>query len=187
MCDVALLGGSGRCNCADIFREKFVLAGKPEVHKETFDNLPGALFYFEDSPVILAFDPKGSDVYRSDNDGKNWEKIADVSGKAFDIMEHPFDKERAVIFGEGKTHWATKDKGKSWKKFDVELPISFRQSPMSFSAAEPGYALYAGRECDPDDFFGVSCRDKVWRQGFAEWKGGLLTPYTDILHERLVR
>jgi hypothetical protein len=146
---------------ADIFCGKAVFAGKPEVHKSTFDNLPSVLFYFEDSSVILAFDPKGSDVFRSDNDGATWKKIEDVNGKAFDIMEHPYHKEKAVIFGDGKTHWATKDKGKSWKKFDTALPISFVQPPMSFSAEDSDYALYSGRECDPGDPFRGSCRDKV--------------------------
>ncbi|KAA8896294.1 hypothetical protein FN846DRAFT_910817 [Sphaerosporella brunnea] len=158
-------------------------AGKPEVHKEKFDYLPAALFYFEDSPVILAFDSQGSNVYRSDNDGKNWNKISDVEGKAFDIMEHPYNDDRAIIFGEGKTHWVTKDKGKSWKKFDVPLPISFRQSPIAFSAADPNYALYASRECDPGDIYGFSCRDKTYYT--KDWFDSEVKPLKEDTHSCL--
>lgn len=107
------------------------------------------------------FDPKAGDVYRSDNDGQDWTSVEEAKGMALDMMEHPFDKDRAVIFTVGKEHWTTKDKGKTWKKFSVDLPMSVRPSPMVFSAANSNHVLYAGRECDPDDFFSLNCRDKV--------------------------
>lgn len=137
------------------------LAGKASVHKTTFKNLPTALFYFEDSPVLLTFDPRGNDVYRSGDDGRDWTIVEEVNGKAVEIVQHPFDKDRAVIFGSRKEHWATKDKGKTWRKFEVDLPVSIRQFPLSFSAVNPDHVLYAGQECDPGDFWGLNCVDKV--------------------------
>jgi hypothetical protein len=111
----------------------------------------------------LTFDPKAGDVWRSDDDGMQWRQVAEVKGKAYDIMEHPFDKEKAIILTIGKEHWATEDKGETWNRFQVELPISFRQSPVVFNANNTNYALYSGRQCDPSDFFGLSCVDKVCR------------------------
>lgn len=111
--------------------------------------------------MLLTFDPKGRDVYRSENDGKDWTNIDDVKGKAVEFVQHPFDKDRAVIFSDGKDHWATKDKGKTWKKFTVDLPVSIRQMPLAFSAANPDHVLYAGQQCDPDDIWGYNCPDKV--------------------------
>ena len=137
-------------------------AGKPKVIDRTLPNLPSALFYFQDSPVILVFDPKGGDVWRSENDGKDWKQVPEVKGRAFDIMEHQFNKEKAIVFTQGKEHWATKDKGASWTKFEVELPVSIRQPAVVLNSNNTNYALYSGRECSPNDFFGTSCRDKVW-------------------------
>ena len=141
-----------------------VCAGKPKVIDRTFPYLPSALFYFEDSPVILVFDPKGGDVWRSENDGNDWKQVPEFKGKAHDIMEHPFDKEKAVVFTQGKEHWVTKDKGASWSKFEVELPASIRQPAIVFNANNTNYALYSGRECGANDFFGTSCKDKVGHQ-----------------------
>lgn len=118
--------------------------------------------------VILSFDSKLGNVWRSENDGQDWAQVEEVKGKAGDVMEHPFDKERAIILGgeaqtgERKTtNWATKDRGKTWQKFVAELPTSFLQAPIYFHAKNPDYVLYAGRECDPVDFFGPSCVDHV--------------------------
>ena len=159
-------GGEGGRAIADAHRcpaIQAVLAGKPVVHDTVFESQPDALFYFEDSSVILVHDSGNSkSVWRSTDDGKGWTQIEEVKGKAFDIMEHPFDKNRAVIFGEGKDHWVTNDKGEHWKKFTAEFPVSFHQVPMVFNAANPDYALYSGRECTMDELLPVvTCRDKV--------------------------
>ena len=137
------------------------LAGKPKVFETTFGHMPSSLFYFEDSSVILALEPDGKNVYRSDNDGKDWDVVDEVKSKALDMYQHPFDKEKAVVFGEGKEHWKTSDKGKSWKKFKTELPLSVLQQPLSFNANKPEYVLFAGRECESDTFFPLGCVDKV--------------------------
>ncbi|KAF8248414.1 Oligoxyloglucan reducing end-specific cellobiohydrolase [Wilcoxina mikolae CBS 423.85] len=135
---------------------------KPKFVVSTFANLPGALFYFEDSPIIMLFDPKAGDVWRSVNDGQEWEQVMEVKGNAYDIIVHPFDKEKAILFTNGNQHWVTSDKGQNWNKFEVELPISFRQSPMVFNGNNTHYALYSGRKCDPGDTFGLSCVDKTY-------------------------
>jgi hypothetical protein len=140
-----------------------VLAGGPKKYDHVFDNIPRSFFYFEDSAIILAFDADASDVWRSENDGKDWKKVGDVSGKAIDMVAHPFDAEKAVIFSANKEHWSTNNRGKTWKKFKVERPISYRQRPpLSFNAQNKDYALYAGRDCDE-----INCPDMVRPLGLA--------------------
>jgi len=140
-----------------------VLAGRPKKDEKVFDFLPRTLFYFEDSAIILALDADARDVWRSEDDGKDWEKVGDVSGKAIEMIVHPFDTEKAVILSADKEHWSTNNRGKTWKKFEVKLPISYHQLPLSFNAHNKDYALYAGRNCGLDQ----SCTDVVWRLGLA--------------------
>lgn len=129
------------------------------MYEKTLATTTRALFYFEDSTVILAFDPKNGvgDILRSDDDGKTWDEVPEVKGKAVSMNEHPFDNQRAIVFTDKKEHWVTKDKGKSWKKFEVELALSLHQSPIAFNSKNSDYALYSGTECDSMR----RCRDKV--------------------------
>lgn len=81
---------------------------------------------------------------------------------AVDIQEHPHDPKRAVILGVGNTHWATKDRGETWQEFKTKYPTSSAQAPLAFHAENPDYVLYAGRNCEEEDFWEL-CEDNVSR------------------------
>jgi hypothetical protein len=100
-------------------------------------------------------------------------------------MEHPFDKEKAIILTAEKEHYVTSDKGETWRKFSVELPPSVRQLPVVFNAKNPDYVMYNGRDCEKWDFTGLNCKDKVPRQGVVTRQLANLT--ADLLHQGLVQ
>ena len=112
--------------------------------------------------MILTLDTHANNVWRSGNDGKSWDKVNGVpDGAAWDIVEHPFDKKRAFIFGEGKEHWYTENRGEKWYKFKSEVSPSLIQPPLVFHAKEPEWILYSGRVCeDEDDIFSL-CKEVV--------------------------
>ncbi|KAH0608049.1 uncharacterized protein H6S33_002101 [Morchella sextelata] len=141
----------------------------PEVNSKEFDNIPAIFFYFDDSSVILTLDAKAGNIWRSDNDGKKWQKVQDIpEGDAWDLIEHPFDKKRAFILGQDTEHWYTKNQGKSWQKFKAKYPASYTQPAFSFHAEKPNLILYAGRICEDDDFFGLNCKEVTYytKDGF---------------------
>lgn len=134
--------------------------------------------------MILAFDPKEGfggdgvgDVLRSDDDGKTWIEVPEVKGKAFGMTEHPFNKERAIIYSEKKEHWATKDKGKTWHKFETELVPSVYQLPLNFNSDNPDYVLFSGTECSQIG----RCRDNV--SCAALCGGASADGRADLLHQ----
>ena len=95
--------------------------------------------YFEDSDNILILTRDGDVLISRDLGGPDFkfEPVADVpSGKAFDVILHPFDKNVAYIWGVEYTHWITEDRGESWRSFTLEgYPVPFRP-PFSFHAAD---------------------------------------------------
>lgn len=119
-----------------------------DVTRTKFNSLPSTLFYFVDSSVILTFNQHDGIVWRSEDDGKHWNKIDDFKEMVIDIMPHPFDNEKAAVFSSGKTHWVTSNRGKSWEIFQAPLPVSFQQSRMTFNAKNTKYVLYMGIHCE---------------------------------------
>lgn len=126
--------------------------------------------------MILTLDARAGNVWRSDNDGKTWDKVKGIpEGEAWDMIEHPFDSKRAFVLGQEQTHWSTRDSGKTWQKFKAKYPISYTQPALAFHAKKPDYILYAGRICEEEDFFGLNCEEVVGLKilfrkcGFEEW------------------
>ncbi|BFZ62307.1 vacuolar protein sorting/targeting protein PEP1 [Saitoella coloradoensis] len=135
-----------------------VLADKPKVHRTTFDNLPANYFYFNDSPVLLYHDPITGVVYRSDNEGKTFDPVKGVKeGEARDLIQHPFDNEKAFILSTGTEHWRTENQGKSWQSFTTPHPPTNMGAPIAFSATKGNYAIFTGIKCE-SGIFG-SCQD----------------------------
>lgn len=133
--------------------------------------------------MSLFVDASTGDVWRSPDNGAKWEKVKEPDGKALDILEHPHDPKRAVILGEGTTHWKTSDRGETWEEFKVDLPISSVQNTLAFHSEKPDYVLYAGRECERETFFEI-CEDHVrqppcYHASSSDWP-------VDILHYQLV-
>jgi len=126
-----------------------VLAAKePVVSKRAFDGKLFDLLFFEDSEVALVTDKDNKVVYQSEfKEGiLNWTPVKGVDeGDALVVYKHPYDNKVAIILGRKKTHWITKDQGKTWKSFKTEGLISPR-NPIQFHASDSNRYLFQGDE-----------------------------------------
>ena len=129
-----------------------------------FAHLPRKYAYFDDSPVILYLDEQKGTLYRSANDGADWDAIEQVPASlAQQVIMHPFDPDVGFLLGPEFEHYKTDDKGKSWHKFKTEDAPSTLQAPLSFNAAKPKYVLFAGERCDDKGgFWGSRCYDHTY-------------------------
>ncbi|KIY66769.1 vacuolar protein sorting/targeting protein 10 [Cylindrobasidium torrendii FP15055 ss-10] len=140
-------------------------AGPVPKHTITsFSNLPGRLFFFDDSEAALYLDAMAGTLYVSQDEGKSWGKASNVpEGEATMVIEHPFDNRMAFLLTRGKRHYRTDDRGKSWRAFDMPLapalvakPLSFHSDPKKF-----GYILYQGTKCERIGW-GQLCHDETY-------------------------
>lgn len=128
----------------------------PTFHTKAFKNMPRNLNYFADSDVVLFQDTEANNVYRSDDAGAGWGRVDAVpEGKAWLLYLHEYDPNRAYILTEGKRHFRTSDRGKTWDKFESEAEISmFRNDILQFHAADPDRIIFNGMVCQ-----GIFCQE----------------------------
>lgn len=130
---------------------------KPEVSETGFKSIPQNLFYFDDSDVVMVTDVLPGIVYRSTNAGSDWTPIKDITeGQVLEVLRHPWNNQVAVAIGIEKTHWITKDQGKTWKAFKTAFPPVFGRLPISFHAADPERMIFHVADC-----MGFDCTMKV--------------------------
>ncbi|KAI0124653.1 vacuolar protein sorting/targeting protein 10 [Xylariales sp. AK1849] len=130
----------------------------PTVTVNNFDRYPLNLNYFQDSAVILFQDQTAGTIYRSADAGVTWAKVdAITDGKAFVLIMHEFDSNRAYVLTKGVSHWRTHDRGKTWETFftDAELSI-FRRDWLVFHATDPDRIMFNGMDCQS-----IFCDDVV--------------------------
>lgn len=124
---------------------------EPTIEATEFDSLPSGLYYFPGSNVIMFQESLDGTVWRSEDGGTSWEKPAGVDQKeALVFVPHEFDHDRAYILTEGKDHWQTKDKGKTWQKFSTGVRTSElrRYGWLVFNAGKPDHIIFHGMECE---------------------------------------
>jgi hypothetical protein len=128
----------------------------PSITSSEFQSLPGNLLYFEDSDTVLFQDFDNRVVYRSEDAGENWSPVSGVQeGDALGLWMHPFDHKRAYILTAGTYHYATKDRGERWHKFNTDMmPIGIE--PLRFHADDPDKIIFLGVECS-----GPFCDEEV--------------------------
>ncbi|RDB27786.1 Vacuolar protein sorting/targeting protein 10 [Hypsizygus marmoreus] len=156
-----------------------VAAQKPESTITSFQNLPAKLFFFDDTEAAIFHDSQEGNVYVSLNEGKTWNRAEDIpKGEAAMVIEHPFNNRYAFALTNGKTHYRTEDRGKSWRKFEVSLPPALVPRPLSFhsDSAKYGYILYQGTSCDKKGW-GAVCHDETYytKEAFSDTPKKLLT------------
>lgn len=122
---------------------------EPAFYVKQFDHYPQNINYFDQSDIILFQDISTQNVWRSADGGETWKIIDDVpDGKAYSLVMHEYDKNRAYILTESVTHYRTEDKGKTWKTFftDAEFSI-FRGEIFNFHATDPDRIIFNGMDC----------------------------------------
>ncbi|KAK4988073.1 vacuolar protein sorting/targeting protein PEP1 [Elasticomyces elasticus] len=128
----------------------------PEIEETSFKELPVNLFYFDGSNVVLVTDTLDSTLYRSEDAGVTWKAVQDMpKGEVFQVFPNQHDNQVAVALSTGKSHWITKDQGKTWKEFKTGAPPSGR--PLSFHASDPDRILFVGEECS-----GFDCTERTY-------------------------
>lgn len=122
---------------------------EPTFYVKEFDHYPQNLNYFDQSDIILFQDVQTQNVWRSPDGGMTWNRVEEIpDGKAFALVLHEFDNNRAYILSESTSHWRTEDRGKTWKTFftDSEFNI-FRSEVFSFHATDHDRIIFNGMDC----------------------------------------
>ncbi|KAI8342310.1 hypothetical protein BC941DRAFT_138054 [Chlamydoabsidia padenii] len=138
-----------------------VTAQGVSIQKTGFDTLPERMFYFKNSDVVLWLDGNSHSVFRSDNHGKDWNKLSEMEGHAHFLYEHPYDTEKAYVLGKDKQHWKTEDQGKSWQSFETPVEPAVTAQQLSFHARRPGNILFTGFQCTKKGWQNSDCREET--------------------------
>ena len=102
-------------------------------------------------------DQHAGSVWRSANAGENWESVKDVdASELLDLWKHPYDNKVAYLLGV-KTHWVTKNQGRSWRAFETEATPSIFRPPLSFHAGDSSKVLMHVYECS-----GPDCKEETY-------------------------
>ncbi|OQO04227.1 hypothetical protein B0A48_10838 [Cryoendolithus antarcticus] len=129
---------------------------KPSVESTTFKSIPAVLTYFDDTDIILVVDTHDKTTYRSDDAGIKWAPLSGVAkGETLELLKNQNDPHVAVVIGTDKTHWITKDQGKSWDEFETEFSATMRRPAIAFHASDPDRMLFEAAECT-----GLICHEK---------------------------
>ncbi|KAJ1333461.1 Vacuolar protein sorting/targeting protein VPS10 [Microdochium nivale] len=124
---------------------------EPTIEATKFDSLPSGLYYFPSSNAVMFQESGDGTVWRSADGGFSWDKPEGVNqDEPIIFVPHDFDPDRAYILTEGKEHWQTKDKGKSWHKFNtgVETSELRKDGWLVFNAGNPDHIIFHGMECE---------------------------------------
>ncbi|KAJ3206579.1 vacuolar protein sorting/targeting protein PEP1, partial [Dinochytrium kinnereticum] len=114
--------------------------------------------------VLLLLESGRDRVHRSEDEGKTWSVVKELEDVK-QVILHPFSKEtRAYAMTSGKTHYWTKDKGKSWTKFSTEYPAALDDGKggLSFNAAEPDWVIFKGQKCKKEKEWFDQCQDEAF-------------------------
>lgn len=122
---------------------------KPSIGTTKFEAIPVGLTYFEDSDVILLYDKEARIAYQSSDAGANWKAIdgPKEKGGVLEISKHPNDNQLAVLVGHQKTHWITRDQGKTWDEFETEKPATPATAAISFHATDSDRMIFHAADC----------------------------------------
>ncbi|KAI8957449.1 Oligoxyloglucan reducing end-specific cellobiohydrolase [Daldinia sp. FL1419] len=125
----------------------------PTIVVSPFEDFPGNLHYFKNSNVVLFQETSGRTIWRSTDGGASWEKAKGIEhDKAYALVMHEHDPNRAYVLTRGNLHWKTHDRGETWKNFFTDAYLSTSVDAvarrwMSFHADDPDRILFTGMEC----------------------------------------
>ncbi|KAH6903602.1 vacuolar protein sorting/targeting protein 10 [Coprinopsis sp. MPI-PUGE-AT-0042] len=139
-------------------------AQKPEHSISSFDNLPARLFFLDDTLNVIYHDALEGNVLVSNDEGKTWKPAEGLpKNKIAMVFEHPFDNHYAFALTDGKTHFRTEDRGKTWRSFETPSPPALTARPLSFHSdpKKYGYILFQGSDCEGSGW-GRRCHDVTY-------------------------
>ncbi|OJJ43691.1 hypothetical protein ASPZODRAFT_19408 [Penicilliopsis zonata CBS 506.65] len=126
-------------------------SGGPRITETKLDHDPNNLFYFEDSDNVLYIESITRHVRCSFDAGETWAVVKTPDGgdniKAFNLWQHPYDRNKAYILGEAGTHWITTDQAKTWTSFKIDMIPSMIHLPMSFHGWDSSKVIIQGEQC----------------------------------------
>ncbi|RYO75072.1 hypothetical protein DL762_010213 [Monosporascus cannonballus] len=131
----------------------------PIITPTRFDNPPVYLHYFRHSNVILLQESLAHTIWRSQDAGATWKKADTIEhDKAFALVMHEYDPNRAYVLTRGNVHWKTKDKGETWETFFTDAYTSDRREFgwMVFHADDPDRIIFYGMDCES-----IFCKEVV--------------------------
>ncbi|RYP73745.1 hypothetical protein DL771_003458 [Monosporascus sp. 5C6A] len=123
----------------------------PTIVATRFDNPPINLNYFRHSNVVLFQESLAGTIWRSPDAGATWKKADTIDhDKAFALVMHEYDPNRAYVLTKGNVHWKTKDKGETWDTFFTDAYTSDRREFgwMVFHADDPDRIIFYGMACE---------------------------------------
>lgn len=142
-----------------------VHAAQPSHSVTRFKWFPLTLSFFDDTPVAIYHDQAFGNVYVLQSKGKSWDRASDIpEGEAHSFIKHPFDNNYAFALSQGRTHWRTADRGKTWHSFEVPMEPAMTAAPLSFHVDKKnyGYILYRGTGCRSFPQWGQKCSDTTY-------------------------
>lgn len=141
------------------------------IKRKEFKNQLSPFAFFEDSEVVIVLDGTDGVAWGSEDAGASWDKIEEATD-ARNVFMHPTDLKLAIITSPGKTHWITRDRGKTWKDFETPDVLSPGMS-ISFNAANSDHII-ANVGLHPTDRSAVYTTDgfkhtpKILREGATQ-------------------
>jgi hypothetical protein len=88
---------------------------------------------------------------------------------------HPFDKKRAYIITNKRTHYKTDDRGKTWDEFTADVQASIFREALTFHGGDPDRIIFNAMDCT-----GIFCDESVSLLDMYTWKWWLTV--TDYVH-----
>jgi hypothetical protein len=73
-----------------------------------------------------------------------------------ELTMHPYDKKRAYIITNTKTHYKTDDRGKTWEEFSADNLATVFREPLTFHGRDPDRIIFNAMDCS-----GIFCEELV--------------------------
>lgn len=132
---------------------------KPRITANKFDSEPFELFYFEDTDTVIFQDLRTGNLHRSFDGGEVFDvvegKDGEMKNQVIDVRPHTFDKNKAYVLGAAGTHWITRDQGKTFESFQIEVPPSIQNPTLAFHGWDSRKVIFHGALC-----FGFHCLER---------------------------
>ncbi|KAH9036732.1 hypothetical protein EDB83DRAFT_2524753 [Lactarius deliciosus] len=147
-----------------------------EVKINHFENLPTKLYFF-DATYVAYHDPIRRDLYVSSDEGKNWQRVADIpQGKTSLFIEHPFNNRMVSISSTYRPSSLPKERHTTGQKIAVN-PGARSRCPYPHLTLHALYRLLqirlyhlSGTKCEREGGWSSMCYDEMYytKEAFSD-------------------